>query len=75
MVLEAVSHGTGMSSMVDLKAVGDSVTVENIMQFACVDPQIVHIADIHLPSQVLCPVQPQAPGSRLAPRSPGGREN
>jgi hypothetical protein len=75
MVLEAVSRGTGMSSMVDLKAVGDSVTVENIMQFACVDPQIVHISDIHLPSQVCARYNRRHLGLDLRQGSSGGREN
>lgn len=37
MILKAVSHGAGVRAGIDLKAVRDSILVQNVVQFAGVD--------------------------------------
>src|SRR5205814_2054571 len=44
MVLEADSHGAGMSSRINLERMGDAVVVEDAVQLSGVDPQSILVA-------------------------------
>src|ERR1035438_541929 len=47
MILEAVGNGAGMSAGIDLEGMGDAVSVQDVMQLACVGPQTVLVSHIH----------------------------
>jgi hypothetical protein len=46
-ILEAICDGAGVCARVNLKAVHDSVVVEDIVQLGCIEAQAVLIAHIH----------------------------
>jgi hypothetical protein len=46
MVLEAAGNGTGVCALINLKSIGDTVTVENLVQFRSTGPQSVAVAYI-----------------------------
>src|SRR3954470_3549378 len=41
MILESVGDGTGVRAGIDLELVRDSISIENLMQLASIDPQII----------------------------------
>src|SRR5579875_1092765 len=55
-ILEAIRNGAGVGSGVDLKAVGDTVAVQDRMQLASVNAQAVLITDVHRNGTVLLEV-------------------
>src|ERR1019366_9446222 len=47
MVLEPVGYGAGVSALIDLERISNTITIENVMQLAGTGPQVVLIADVH----------------------------
>ena len=52
-ILKAIGYRAGVRTVVDLKAIGESVIVQDIVQLAGVEPQAVLVADVDRDAAIL----------------------
>ena len=56
MILKTISHLAGVSTLVEVKAVGDAILIKDVVQLGRIDSESVLVADINRDPSVLAKV-------------------